>query len=118
MDADPLKWRLAPRSHTWQPPTDVYETEEAIIVRIEVAGMQDDDFTIELDGRYLIIRGVRSEVNERRAYHQMEIRFGEFVAEIELPAPVIPAQVEAVYGNGFLKVILPKARPYQIRVED
>lgn len=118
MDADPLKWRLIARSHIWQPPTDVYETEEAIIVRIEVAGMQDDDFSIELDGRYLMIRGIRSDVNERRAYHQMEIRFGEFSVEIELPAPVVASQVEAVYRNGFLIVTLPKVRPYQIRIED
>ena len=80
--------------------------------------MQDDDFSIELDGRYLVIRGMRSDVNEKRAYHQVEIRFGEFSVEIELPAPVVSAQVEAVYRNGFLKVVLPKAQPYQIRVDE
>ena len=105
------------RSHMWRPPTDVYETENSIVVRVEIAGMDEADFTIILDERYLMIRGVRAEQAERRAFHQMEIRFGEFGTEIELPYPVAVNKVEAFYGMGFLRVVLPKARPQQIRSE-
>ena len=84
-----LHWRLAMRPHVWRPPTDVYETEEAIVVRVEIAGMREQDFTVALDDRTLTIRGVRSDPTERRAFYQMEIPFGEFSTEVELPVPIV-----------------------------
>jgi HSP20 family molecular chaperone IbpA len=71
-----------------------------------------------LQDRLLVIHGVRQEVSERRAYHQMEILFGEFVSEIELPGPIIAEEVVAEYKNGFLKVYLPLLRPQRIHVDD
>jgi len=109
-----LHWR----SNAWRPPTDVFNTEDTIVVRVEVAGMIDSDFSIMLDGRYLYIRGMRVDSAEKRAYHQMEVPFGEFVTEVELPHAVEPKNIEAFYNNGFLKVILPLARPHKIQVED
>ena len=118
MDAGSSHWRMNLRSHVWRPPTDVYETENEIIVRVEIAGMKEDDFSIELNDRYLSIHGARPDIPERRAYHQMEIRFGEFNTEVELPSPVIADNVEAVYQEGFLRVVLPKARARRIQVEE
>ena len=109
-----LRWR----SNAWRPPTDVFDTEDTIVVRVEVAGMVESDFSIMLDGRYLYIRGMRVDSAEKRAYHQMEVPFGEFVTEVELPHTVEPKNIEAFYSNGFLKVILPFARPHKIQVED
>lgn len=116
--ADSPRMRGVLRPHVWRPPTDVLETDEAYLVRVEIAGMEENDFTILIDGRYLAIRGVRSDIPERRAYHQMEIRFGEFSSEVELPGPVALEGIEAAYGNGFLQVRLPKARPVAIHVEE
>jgi len=115
-DTSPFNWRLTMRAHAWRPPTDVFETDEAIVVRVEIAGMREGDFAIELNGRYLSIYGVRPDINEHRAFHQMEIRYGEFSLDLELPAPVEVDQVDAVYSNGFLRVTLPKAHPRQIRI--
>jgi HSP20 family protein len=78
--------------------------------------MQEDDFLIELNGRMLSIRGVRQDAAERRAYHQMEIRYGEFNIELELPYQVEAERVQAVYQDGFLRVILPKAQPRHITI--
>jgi len=114
----PESLRQSARPHVWTPPTDVFETEDAIIVRVEIAGMLENDFSIVLDGRYLSIRGMRSDVPERRAYHQMEIRFGEFATDVELPHPVSVSEIEAVYSSGFLHVRLPKARPVKVSVEE
>jgi HSP20 family protein len=111
-----LRWRIAARPHVWRPPTDVYETEDAIIVRVEIAGMRETDFSVQLVERSLQIRGARQDVPERRSYHQMEIPFGEFSTEVDLPAPVVHEQIEAIYRDGFLRVVLPKARPQQIKV--
>jgi HSP20 family molecular chaperone IbpA len=48
----------------------------------------------------------------------MEIRFGEFATEVELPYPISVTEIEAVYSNGFLQIRLPKARPVRISVEE
>jgi len=106
------------KPHLWQPPTDVFETEDSVVVRVEVAGMHEEDFTVELDGRSLIIRGSRADPPERRAYYQMEIRFGEFLVEIEIPTSVSVDDVLADYSNGFLRIVLPKSRPRQIPIHD
>jgi HSP20 family molecular chaperone IbpA len=47
----------------------------------------------------------------------MEIRFGEFTTEVELPGPVLSEGIEAIYQNGFLRLVLPKASPARIKVE-
>jgi len=114
MSPDSVHLHLTMRSPAWRPPTDVYEIDDAVIVRVEIAGMHETDFSIILDGRYLSIRGVRQDVTERRAYHQMEIRFGEFNVDVEMPAAIDVENVQATYQNGFLKIILPKVH---IRIE-
>ena len=110
------RWRIISRPHAWRPPTDVYETENAIIIRVEVAGMHETDFSISLVGRNLTIRGIRQDTSERRAYHQMEIPFGEFSTEFELPYIVNSNKVEAIYRDGFLLITLPITQPKHIKV--
>jgi HSP20 family protein len=110
------RWRVNARAHIWRPPTDVYEIEEAVIVRVEIAGMQEEDFSISLAGRLLSIRGIRQDLPERRAYHQMEIFFGEFLSEVELPCAVLTEGISAEYRAGFLRLVLQKDRPKKIQV--
>ena len=114
LSPDAVHLHMTMRSPAWRPPTDVYENEESVIVRVEIAGMNEMDFSIVLDGRYLSIRGVRQDIAERRAYHQMEIRFGEFSVEVEMPAAVDVENVQAIYQSGFLKIMLPKVH---LRIE-
>ena len=110
-----VSWQV--RASGWSPPTDVYETEENFVVRVEVAGMKDADFEVAVENKVLMISGNRSEMNERRAYHQMEIRFGKFEIAVEIPVPVEIEKSIAEYKDGFLMVQLPKARPQNIEVE-
>ena len=114
---DTSRWRIISRPHAWRPPTDVYETEDAMIIRVEVAGIRESDFTISLVERNLTIHGIRQDTSERRAYHQLEIAFGEFRTEVELPYQVISDKVEATYRDGFLRITLPIAQPKHIKVE-
>jgi HSP20 family protein len=113
-----LGYRLVRRPHGWHPPTDVMETEDSFIVLVEIAGMRGSEFAVTYAEDGLTIRGVRAEGGERRAYHQMEIDFGEFVSEIHLPGAVDSSAIEATYSDGFLRVLLPKANPKEIRIED
>ncbi len=113
-----VNWRITTHPHTWRPPTDVYEREDGIVVRVEIAGMNESDFQISLDQNVLAIRGVRPDITERRAYHQMEINFGEFLTAVEIQMPIDVERIQAEYQNGFLWVILPKAQPKIIKIKD
>jgi HSP20 family protein len=101
-----VSWHV--RSTTWSPPTDVYETEENYVIKMEVAGMRDDDFEVTFEGNTLLIRGQRSDRNEKRAYHQMEIRFGRFEIAVEVPVVIDIEKAIAEYKDGFLIIVLPK----------
>jgi HSP20 family molecular chaperone IbpA len=114
----PFTWRMSIRTPSWRPPADMYELENAIVVRVEIAGMRENDFSIQLNDRILSIRGSRQDIAERKAYHQMEIRFGEFSIELELPFHIETDKIQATYNNGFLKIVLPKALPRHISVSE
>jgi HSP20 family protein len=88
------------------------------VIRVEVAGIREEDFSISLTGRLLSIRGVRQDLPERRAYHQMEISFGEFTTEVELPGPVAADNVEAEYTDGFLRLEFQKEQPKKIDIKE
>jgi len=107
-------WIVCHHTCAWQPPTDVYETDEGLVVQVEVAGMRSEDFSISLAGQTLVIAGTRSDATPKQTYHQMEIRFGEFRAEAHLPWPVEAEDVKATYEEGFLKVHLPRPRARRV----
>jgi HSP20 family protein len=112
-----IGWQVNVHSHAWSPPTDVYETEASFVVRVEVAGMRESDFTINVEDNFLVISGVRIESPERRTYRQMEIRFGEFSSAVELPLGVDVAKAGADYKDGFLHVILPKLKSTNVTIK-
>jgi HSP20 family protein len=110
----PTRWVVMRHAHTWRPPTDVYETSDAVIVRVEVAGMKKTDFAIELQGRLLVISGQRDDPSPKVAYHQMEVHYGEFRVEVYLHWAVDAEAVEAAYEDGFLQVKLPKVQARKV----
>lgn len=103
-------WRVQRHSGAWHPPTDIYENEDAFIVIIEVGGMRHGEFIVNIDRQLLSIRGVRRESEGMKVYHQMEIAYGDFLTEIQIPKPVISEEIKATYGDGFLRVVLPKVK--------
>lgn len=111
-----LSWAHHPTLHLWRPPIDVFETDEALTVVVEIAGIRVDDFSIALGKQSLTISGVRAGSTGPRAYHQMEILHGEFVAEVALPFPIDSPGAEATYTDGFLTVRLPKLKARRITV--
>jgi len=106
------------RSKVWSPPTDMYETDDVYVVRMEIAGMREADFTVSVEGNFLVISGSRPDIQERGAYHQMEIRCGKFSSAISLPSPVDLENASAAYEDGFFKVNLPKLKPSQILIQE
>lgn len=103
--------RLYPgQPRIWHPPTDVYETDSHITVKVEVAGVEEDDVIVRLDGRLLTVHGYRFDPAAKMAYQQMEISYGEFHSEVYLPCDVDENETKASYDRGFLYIVLPKAR--------
>lgn len=103
-----VTWHV--RSNAWRPPTDVYETEENVVVKMEVAGIRDEDLEVTVQENLLLIGGSRSDSTERKAYHQMEIPFGKFSVVIDLPVRVNTENATAEYKDGFLTIQLPRER--------
>jgi len=115
------RWLPLRRTRTWRPPTDVYETDDCVVVSVEIAGMEEGQFTVSLSDRNLIITGVRHDpVAEAHgltlSYQQMEIRYGEFKTEVYLPWAIVEDEIEATYEDGFLTVVLPKAQAQKVPV--
>jgi HSP20 family protein len=96
----------------WRPPADIHETPAALVVKLELAGVHEDQLEITLYQDALVIAGHRDDDSEHEddvCYHEAQVHYGPFRAEILLPVPVVPEAVHATYENGFLRVRLPKA---------
>lgn len=111
----PGEWTAPSSRRTFTPPFDVYETDGDIVIKVEIAGMQEDDFAISVDGHVLHIGGARADAAGKIAYERMEINYGEFRLDIGLPVEVDADGIEARYDRGFLSVRVPR-RPRQMRV--
>ena len=93
-----------------EPSVDVYETEDEVVVVVEIAGVLNEEVEVLVDGRTLTVRGQRppSGGRPRRLYSQMEICHGPFQRDLLLPSEVNPEQARASYNAGLLEIVLPK----------
>jgi len=108
-------------SCVWDPPADVYETEEALVVKIEVAGADPKEIAITVEGNSLTVRGYRRDGDQQaqlRLQH-VEIRYGQFERIFMLPPNLNLSAMKADYENGFLIIHTPKRYdpPRTIRVD-
>ena len=98
----------------WTPNTDVYETPDHLIVKMEIAGIDRDDLEITVNDRLLLVRGYRKDPcrqkQHRCSFRQMEIDYGYFERRIVIPRSVDGSGVRAQFNNGFLHIELPKAQ--------
>jgi HSP20 family protein len=101
---------LAPSG--WRPDADVYETPAAVEIVVDLAGIEEDAFEVQLFEDVLVVEGRRQlpTCPDEATYHAAGIRQGPFRVELSLPASVDPERVEAHYDRGLLRVTLPKRR--------
>lgn len=98
----------------FRPPTDVYETEDAVVVIIEVAGLQEDQFEISLSeaDRVLTVVGRRQSHERMQAgLPSISWRYPTGVFAVDVPVPWPPQDAQhstAAYNDGFLVITLPK----------
>lgn len=98
-------------SAMWRPPTDVYETEDAVVILVEIAGMDPDQIQVEFSEKILRISGTRPDKLVRAAAHCLEVQYGDFSSEVYLPGAYDLDAIDAEYKDGFLTIVLPKVKP-------
>lgn len=96
----------------WQPCCDMAETAAAIIVEVELPGMERSDVRIEVEGDVLRISGERHTTvqHQERQYSRIERSYGRFERQLPLPASVDRDGIRAQFQAGILTITLPKKR--------
>jgi HSP20 family protein len=116
-DAKPLGYQP---DRSFSPPMDIYETEDQLVVVMEIAGMKADAIQVTFDKDVLSISGSRNEPSSppKNRLHQMEIDYGRFQRTLRIPFPLKSDDFKATYRQGFLIITVPKAQePIPPRVE-
>ena len=93
------------------PAVDMYQTDDEIVVKAMLPGMNPDDVQINVTGDMLTLRGEMKHEEEKKdkAWHIREHRYGRFERSIPLPTQVKADRANAEFENGILTVTLPKA---------
>lgn len=104
--------RSGASSGHWVPNTDVYQTEEGLVIKVELAGMKSDSLEITVDGNRLRIAGIRPDGCRapKCNFLVMEISYGPFESILELPPTYDLTRAKAAYLNGFLRIDVPVAQ--------
>jgi HSP20 family protein len=89
---------------------DVYQTDDEIVVKSTIAGVQPEDLEIFLNDDLLTIRGKREQSKEEKSsnYFYKECYWGGFSRSIILPTEVNPKSIDADLSNGILTIRMPK----------
>jgi len=97
--------------------SEVLEGDKDVIVRLEAPGLDAKDFTIQMAGDSLMVRGEkRMERREQKGhYHVMECAYGSFQRIVPLPTEVDADRSKASYRNGVLNITLPKTTGAETR---
>jgi HSP20 family protein len=106
----------------WTPKVDIYEDEEGMALRFDLAGVEPKDVDIRFENGVLTLRGERKLEKEenRDNYHRMELSYGTFTRSFSLPGTIDAEKIRAESKNGVLTVHLPKkpeAKPKSIQVK-
>jgi HSP20 family protein len=111
-----------PTSRPWTPSVDIFETENELLLKADLPGVDMKNIDIHMENGTLALRGERKYENESKegGFHRVERSYGSFARYFTLPETVDPEHVNADYKNGVLTVKLPKkemAKPRQIKVQ-
>ena len=111
---------LAPS--TWSPATDIVESDNGYVVKVELPGLSKDDVKIMMQNNLLTIRGEKKQEKEGKeeGYHRIERSYGAFQRCFTLPSAVDPSKIDASFKDGILTVVVPRseaAKPKTIEVK-
>ena len=107
---------LSGPSAVWRPPTDVFESGDAFVIRAEVSGLRKgptgeiENAEVLVVGDVITLRGNRADdcPHAKCNFHQMEIQYGPFQVSIAIRVPFDAEKIKPRYRDGFLEVVVPK----------
>jgi HSP20 family protein len=108
-------------TRTWAPPVDIYETENDIVLKAELPGVDPKDVEVRVEDNTLYLKGERKfekEVKDEN-YHRVERAYGSFARSFTLPNSIDSENVKADYKDGLLTLTMPKreeAKPRKIKI--
>jgi HSP20 family protein len=117
----PLTWRTMANGEAINPPLDVHESPDELVVTAALPGMKADDVEITMTGQTLTLRGEfkADEQVSKDQYLYRERRYGSFSRTLQLPVRVQGDRADATFTDGVLTLRIPKAeevKPRQIRI--
>ncbi len=106
---------------TWLPPLDVWETEEEIVLAVDLPGVAEDGVTIEVDDGVLTVSGERVRTVEEGSdrFYRFERRFGQFSRSATLPQGIDSSKIKAEFEQGVLQIHVPKPeerKPMRVQI--
>jgi len=106
----------------WAPSVDIFETDNELVLKADIPGIDQKDIDIRIENGTLSIKGERKFEKEEnnKGFHRMERSYGSFVRYFTLPETVDTEHVKAEYQSGVLTLTLPKkeiAKPKAIKVQ-
>lgn len=95
--------------NVWHPPTDVCETKDEFCIICEIAGVSRDEIRVHIEDDVITISGLRRElkIGQKTVFHNLEINYGPFERNIQIPRNFVGSEPEAHYSDGFLTVRIP-----------
>jgi HSP20 family protein len=95
---------------TWEPHTDIFETDEEVIIRAELAGIDKKDVALKVKQGKLLISGIRRPLqsSDKMYFHQIEIKCGTFIKVIPLPHMLEHNEISAGLLDGILDIRISK----------
>jgi len=118
----PMAGETEVSTRSWAPPVDIYETEDAIVLKAELPGIDAKDVEVRVEDNTLYLKGERKyekEVKEQN-YHRVERSYGSFARSFSLPNSIDAEKVKAEYKDGLLTLTMPKreeAKPKTIKID-
>lgn len=105
----------------WVPAVDMFETDDKVVIKAELPGLEKKDISLDLQNGVLTLKGERKSENEVKEenYYRREMSYGKFVRSFSLPVDVDAEKIKAEFKNGLLTVEVPKPeghKPKQIKV--
>jgi HSP20 family protein len=90
----------------WTPASDIYETESAYVIALDLPGINREALEIDIDDNRLVVKGTRA-IAESRASRTERPR-GKFLRTYSVPPAVDQGKIAAEYKDGVLQISLPK----------
>lgn len=92
------------QGHKFSPAADVTVQDQDVVITIDTPGVREDDISVTLDGRRLVVSGERTELNEGDKVLSRGIWRGKFTKTFTVREGIEPNDVSAELNNGVLTV--------------